>query len=67
MIIYITHTAAIKIMVERISHFLKLVSNQTIAAIPITGTTNPPGALNVFSDASVFVNLSFIVAKITAR
>ena len=62
-----THIAAIKIRVERISHLLKLVSNQIIAAMPIKGVINRPGALNVFSFSSLFFILNLMVDKITAR
>ena len=61
-----THTAAIKIMAERISHLVRLVSNQTIVAIPIKGTVKPPGARNDLSEAR-FVDLNFTVASITPR
>lgn len=54
-------------IVDNISHLLKLVSNQVMAAIPIKGVINPPGALNVFSAAWVDFFLSLIVDKITAR
>jgi hypothetical protein len=54
-------------MADRISHLLKLVSTQTMAAMPINGKINPPGTLNVFSDVSCFLLLNLMVAKTTAR
>lgn len=53
--------------VDRISHLLKLLSNQVMVAIPMNGKTRPPGALKVFSDACCCFLLNLIVDKITAR
>jgi hypothetical protein len=61
------HITAIKIIVDNISHLLKLLSSQVMEAIPIKGTINPPGALNVFSAVPGDFILSLMVAKITAR
>jgi hypothetical protein len=36
-------------MIELISHLLKLVNSQTIAANAIKGIINPPGTQNVFT------------------
>ncbi len=62
-----THTTAIKIEVAMMSLLLKLVSNQTIEAMPISGIVNPPGILNIPSELSSFFNLNFIVAKTTIK
>jgi len=62
-----TLTTAIKIIVDIISHLLKLVSNQMIDVIPMIGMIIPPGNLNIFSLWSCFFNLSLMVAKITMR
>ena len=60
-------TRAIKIIIDIISHLLKLVSNQMMDAIPILGMIIPPGNLNILSLLSFFFNLSLMVAKITMR
>jgi len=57
------------IVVDAISHLFKLVSNQTIDAIPMHGITKPPGTLNVFLETSIswLLTLNLMVAKITNR
>jgi hypothetical protein len=54
-------------IVDSISHLLKLVSNQIMVAMPMKGKIRPPGILNVFSAVSGFLILNLIVAKITVR